>query len=89
MPLTASVLVSNSSDRALVLEVHKHVALAVERRLLGLAAKRHRADDLFGRGVNRGRIGAPAVEGENALGLRIVNDGVGVFAGGLDLREWA
>ena len=39
---------------------------------------------LFGGGVNGGGVGTAAVEGKNALGLRIVDDGIWIFAGDLD-----
>lgn len=67
-------------DGAFVLDVDPQVALAVQRGLFGFAAKFHSADNLPGVGVDHGRVIALAVEGEDALGLGIVNDRIRVLA---------
>ena len=55
--------------------------LSVERRLLGLAVQRHGADDFSRRRrQSRSRCELLPVERENALGLRIVNDRIGIVA---------
>jgi hypothetical protein len=56
------------------------VALAVHLRELGFAADGDgRGDDVAGFGVDRGRIATASVEGEDAMGDRFINDGVGVL----------
>ncbi len=66
-------------ERTFVFEVDEHFALAVGGAEFGASAERESADEFSGSGVDgRGSVGV-AVEGEDALGKRIVNDGVGVF----------
>ena len=79
------VLGVDFDDLVLVFDVDVNVALAVDLRELGLTADGNRSgDDVVGLGVDRRGIAAAAVEGEDAMGDRLINDGVGIRAG-LDL----
>src|ERR1700674_123042 len=63
-------------ERGGILVVHVDGALAVSDGKFGLATQIYGADNSAIRGVNRCRIPTAAVEGENALGDGIVDDGV-------------
>src|SRR5260370_5302880 len=65
-------------ERGGILVVHIDRALAVSDGKFGLATQINRAGHGAIRGVNRRGILAAAVEGEDALGDGIVNDGVGI-----------
>src|SRR5712671_3570761 len=65
-------------ERGGILVVHIDRALAVSDGKFGLATQIYRAGHGAIRGVNRRGILAAAVEGEDALGDGIVNDGVGI-----------
>src|SRR6266849_662584 len=56
-------------------------AFAIGDGEFGLAAERDRADDGAVRGVDSGGIFAATVKGEDALGGRVVDDGVGIGVG--------
>ena len=66
---------------ALVFDVDVDVALAIGRGELGLSFQRHGARQRSFLGVHRGGAGAAAVERENTLGCRIVNDAVRIHPG--------
>ena len=74
-------------EAALVLEVHVDSALAVRDRKLGFGIQRDGADDGVGPGIDGGGVATAPVEGEHALAGGIVEDRVGVLAGGLDLLQ--
>src|SRR6267154_2831048 len=65
-------------ERGGILVVHVDGALAVSDGKFGLATQINRAGYGAIRGVDRGGVFAAAVEGEDALGDGIVNDGVGI-----------
>src|SRR6266851_6131057 len=56
-------------------------AFAVSDREFGFAAEGNRADDGTVGGVDGGGIFAAAIEGEDALGGGVINDGVGISVG--------
>ena len=81
------VLGIDLDDFVLVFDVDEDVAFAVHLRELGLAAEgNRRGDHVAGLGVDRGRVAAAAVEGEDAMRDRLINDGVGILAG-LDFAQ--
>src|SRR6266436_996038 len=61
--------------------VDEHSALAIGDREFGLIAQGNRADDRAVRGVDYGGVLAAAIEGEDAFGGGIIDDGIGVSAG--------
>src|SRR5260370_37094895 len=65
-------------ERGGILVIHVDGALAVSDGKFGLATQINRAGYGAIRGADRGGVFAAAVEGEDALGDGIVNDGVGI-----------
>src|SRR4029077_5621243 len=65
---------------ALVFDVDEDFALGVAGGELRLAVELNGAQHFAGGGVDGGRVAAASVESEDALGGRIVENGVGIFA---------
>ena len=65
---------------ALVFDIDEDLALGVAGRELGLAVELDRAEHFAAGGIDGGGVLAASVEGEDALGRRIVENRVGILA---------
>src|SRR4029077_8275540 len=77
----------NHRETVLVLEIHVDTALAVGACKLGFGIQRYGANDFVAHRINGGRVAAATVESEYTPRRRVIDDGIGVLAGGLDVLE--
>src|SRR4051812_26101410 len=74
-------------DAVLVFEVHEDMARGVGDGELRFGLQRQRADDPVSARIDCRYVFAPTIESEHAMRVRLVENGVRVLAGSLDLGD--